>query len=296
MRWLRTIAFFFILFSLGAKAQQIGTNSQYLLNHLSINPAYSGYHNTLALNTFYRFQYLGLDDSPNSQSFNAHMPLFTDYTAVGLQVWNQSVGVARQTGILASGAYRINTSMMTISMGLQLGIKMNENRYSSLSTRQPDDPVFTGDFMETIPSAGTGVLVYNEDFYAGLSALELIKSSDDAFNTGSIVAAGGYIWRVNGELSLKPNAMIRVNNLEVTEVNVNLTATFREILSLGAAYRPTSSITTLLQLYVTDQFLLGYTYDALLNDLSSNSSGSHEVGLQYLFKLPRRHVLSPRNF
>ncbi len=285
-----------ILIRSTAFAQQVGSNSQYLLNHLSINPAYTGYNKTLAANAFFRFQNLGIKDSPFTQTFNVHSPLMDESFSVGMQIQSQNVDVTSQTAILGSGAYRVGFSSMTLSMGLQGGIRIVDSDFSALRTRQPDDPAFSGNFRNINPSIGAGAMIYNESFYGGISINELIKNQDEFYNNQNIYLAAGYILKVGPEFQLKSNVLATFNNVEFSDINLNITGVFRDILGTGVAFQPGRTLTGLLQLFITDQFQLGYTYDVFLNDLSNGSSGSHEIGLQYLFKMPRRNVISPRLF
>jgi hypothetical protein len=50
-------------------------------------------------------------------------------------------------------------------------------------------------------------------------------------------------------------------------------------------------------LQANEQFRIGYAYDFLLNDdLRQQSSGSHEVVLNYRFSFSKNKVLTPRFF
>lgn len=51
-----------------------------------------------------------------------------------------------------------------------------------------------------------------------------------------------------------------------------------------------------MQLYVTERFRVGYSYDHMLNSLSDVEKGTHEITLGYTFPLRSKRLLSPRFF
>ncbi len=281
-----------------AVAQTESTSSQYMLNPLSINPAYAGHFKALSGSVMYRFQSVGLEGAPVTQTFTVHSPLREEYAAVGLQVLRQTIAVSNQTSIFASYAYRLNISRFTVSAGLQVGLKISEERYTSLVAQNANDPVLDENNRTFLPNFGTGFFIHDERMYAGVSVPNIINF--DKFNTLStqrpIIVMGGYLFDINDNIKFKPSGLIRVVNDKIVEVNINASFVFKDVLMAGIAYRPHNAAIGLLQLFITDQLQLGYTYDAVINKLAPVTSGSHEIGIQYTFRYPRKDVFSPRYF
>ena len=297
MKYLTTIV---ILFSycLSAFGQQESINSQYIFNPLSVNPGYTGFFKTLTANAMYRFQSLGIYGAPVTQTLTIHSPLRLQQAALGLQVWNQSLGVSRQTSALISSAYNFQAGSLTVSFGLQTGIRISETDFTKLTTKQGNDPVFEEKAKSYSPNFGFGIYVHNRDLYAGISLPELIITNNDNTTTTirPLIVLGGYVFDLNENVKFKPNGMVKIVNFRIVEYNINTSFIFQEVLLVGVAYRPGTAITGLLQLYITDQLQFGYTYDASLNDLSKASAGSHEISIQYIFRHLRKNVFSPRYF
>ena len=118
-----------ILYCTHSNAQQQATYAQYMFNGMAINPAYAGSHDALSASLLTRFQNVGLDGAPNTQTFSAHSPLVNQRMAVGLMVVHDKIGVIGQTGINGVYAYRIPMRKdASLSFGLQAGLGMYNAR------------------------------------------------------------------------------------------------------------------------------------------------------------------------
>jgi hypothetical protein len=72
---------------------------------------------------------------------------------------------------------------------------------------------------------------------------------------------------------------------------------YKEKIWLGTSYRIGDAIAFLFEIKVTNQILLGYSYDITLSKLSGYSRGSHELLISFDFdKFGSNKVKSPRYF
>lgn len=280
-----------------AQAQFEASYSQYMFNGLAINPAYAGTHQSLSMSVISRFQSPGVAGTPNTQTLTAHSGIKGKKIGVGLMVITDKVGVTRQTGFYGSFAYKIQFKKSTLSLGLQGGATSVQSDFSQLLIKQPGDPLVSGDIKELQPNIGSGVYYYGKKFYAGVSMPQML---DDVNNNISqmkpIILTGGYVFKLNESLMLKPNLLVRLIDQKLVEFNYNMNLLIHEILWVGVSYRPTSSVTGLLELQITNQLRLGYAYDATLGDFSRADSGSHEIMLNYQLRLTKKKVVNPRYF
>ena len=280
-----------------AQAQFEASYSQYMFNGLAINPAYAGTHQSLSMSVISRFQSPGVAGTPNTQTLTAHSGIKGKKIGVGLMVITDKVGVTRQTGFYGSFAYKIQFKKSTLSLGLQGGATSVQSDFSQLLIKQPGDPLVSGDIKELQPNIGSGVYYYGKKFYAGVSMPQML---DDVNNNISqmkpIILTGGYVFKLNESLMLKPNLLVRLIDQKLVEFNYNMNLLIHEILWVGVSYRPTSSVTGLLELQITNQLRLGYAYDATLGDFSRVDSGSHEIMLNYQLRLTKKKVVNPRYF
>src|SRR6188472_4097586 len=88
-------------------AQQVATYAQYMFNGLAINPAYAGSHDALSATALARFQNVGLEGAPNTQTFSAHAPLINKRVGLGLLVIHDQLSVINQTGVHFSYSYKL---------------------------------------------------------------------------------------------------------------------------------------------------------------------------------------------
>lgn len=296
---IRYLTFIFSFISaLTVLGQQEGITSQYMLNPIALNPAYTGHFRTLTANALYRFQSVGLEGAPQTQTFAIHSPLQQDYAAVGLQIARQSIATSSQLSALFSTAYRIKIADFTLSAGLQLGLRVAESDFLALTSRQDNDPTFSQNTRTVLPNFGSGIYIHNDRIFAGISIPEMarFKNSDNVSFNRPIILMGGYVMDINPDIKFKPSGLVRMVDNRIVEFNVNASFVFKDVVMAGLAYRPNNAFIGLLQLYLTNQLQIGYTYDVVINDLAPVTSGSHEIGIQYLFRFSKKDVVSPRYF
>ncbi len=289
--------------SLTAQAQQEATYAQYMFNGLAINPAYAGQHRALSVSILSRFQNVGLPGAPTTQSLAVHSPLTNQRFAVGALFVNDKIGVISQTQFSGIYAYRIPVSTRgTISFGIQAGISRYFAQYSALDIYQTD-PAFSQDISETRPNIGTGVFLDHTTWYVGLSAPHMLNN---VFTRGSdlttihqpfpVILTGGYVFPISRAIYFKPNTLIKMVDGRIVEVDINANFLFDDVLWVGASYHTSKAINVLIDLQLTDQLRLGYSYTAALGEIKSVEIGSHEIFLGYIFKFNSRGIVSPRYF
>ncbi|RLD24219.1 MAG: hypothetical protein DRI71_03195 [Bacteroidetes bacterium] len=253
----------------------------------------------LSMTALGRIQSAGLEGSPVTQSFSAHTPIVNDRVGVGLQFFHEKIGVTDQTGIYGSYSYRINYKKYTISFGLQAGLNFYKTNYSSLITFNPGDPVFNSDTQSVTPNIGSGVIFSGEKVFIGLSMPQMLSAGSKEkviVQEKPFMLYGGYVFVLAPGLLLKPSMLAKLVNGKPVEWNINAHILVKDILWVGASFRPVSAITLMMQLQITEQLSFGYSYDASLGEISTIESGSHELMLNYKFRFSKRGMVSPRYF
>ncbi len=296
MRYLVTILFLFISY-VSLYSQSEATYSQYMFNGLAINPAYAGSHESLDLSVLSRFQSVGLEGAPRTQTFTGHTAILSRRIGLGFLVINDEIGVTQQTGFYFSYAYKIRFKRSTLSLGLQGGGTMVDARYSQLLIRQPGDPLLGDDIKGFKPNFGTGIYYSSEFFYAGISMPQMIDVGVENFTQlQPIIVTSGIVFTLNPVLKLKPNILFRVIDQQPVEFNYNMNLLIHEVVWFGASYRPSNTANFILELQLTDNLRFGYAYDFGINDLSQANSGSHEFLLNFQLRKNKKGVVSPRYF
>lgn len=297
---------FFLVFSFiqNVGAQQQATYAQYMFNGMAINPAYAGHHGALSASFLSRFQNVGLNGAPNTQTFSAHSPLLNQRMAVGFMVIHDKIGVIGQTGINGVYAYKIPVSEdATLSFGLQAGIGMYNARYSQLDLYNQGDQVFSDDVRQTRPNFGAGVFYDHKTWFVGASMPHMVNnvfSRSTNLRTVKqstpIILSGGYVFELNPMFKIKPNFLFKMVDDRVVEFDLNTHLLFDEVLWVGMSYKFSNAFTMMTEMQVTDQLRFGYAYSVTTGLLRTAELGSHEILLNYRFKFNLKGVVTPRYF
>jgi type IX secretion system PorP/SprF family membrane protein len=288
-----------------ASAQQEATYSQYMNNGLAINPAYAGSHNALSATALTRFQNVGLKGAPNTQTLSVHSPLLNSRISLGMLVVHDKLSVINQTGVHFSYAYRIPVNKKqngSLSFGVQGGLAMYNAKYSELDVLDPD-PAFAQNIRRSRPNIGGGIWYNTSNMYVGLSMPSLLnnvfdRSSDfkTVYQSKPIMLTGGYIFKLNRMIKLKPNALFKMIDNRAVEFDLNVNALFDEVVWAGISYKSSKQVVLLTQIQLTDQLMFGYAYTISAGKLRYVELGSHEAMLNYRFHFIKKGVVSPRYF
>lgn len=304
---------FFFLSILKANAQQEPHFTQYMSNMSVINPAYAtDTPNVLNLGSLYRYQWAGIKGAPKTMTLFAHTPI-NEKIEAGLSLVSDDIGngAKKITNVFADIAYIIKLDeTQKLSFGVKAGfstISTNFNGFQLNSGDVTTDFAFAENVNETMPNIGTGVYYFTDSYYIGLSVPNILTSEHtgssgdqiNSFGTHRVhgYLTGGYIFDINENLKLKPAAMAIF--VEGAPVSVDLTANvlYNEKFELGAAYRFGDAVSVLMNVNVTPNLRVGYSYDYTLSNLSKFNSGSHEIVLLYnLNLLGKGYNKSPRFF
>ena len=271
--------------------QQLNVNSLYNLNKYFINPAVAGSAEGLPLALSYRKAWVGFTGSPSTQFLSGHMQV-VDRMGIGLKVFNSTQGPLRRTGFEATYAYHfpINQGNSKISLGLSGFLYQYHLNKQDLSVEDPSDPVMQGTESKMVPDAAFGAYMYNEDYFVGLSIYQLFGgkvrlNADDIAENQKIrhyFLTGGYRFGISEDFSLQPSLLLKYLETGVFQSDINLYATFMDMVSLGLSYRTGNAV--IIQFgYKNNYFDIGYAYDLTLSDIKTVTSGSHEIIFIYRF-------------
>jgi type IX secretion system PorP/SprF family membrane protein len=300
----RIIVVLGFLACLPAVAQQQATYSQYMFNGLAINPAYAGSHEALSATFLSRFQNVGLEGSPWTQTFTAHSPLLNRKVALGLLVIHDGISVIDQTGFHASYAYRIFFDEdRYVSFGLQGGFSSYRAEYSELEQFDPNDPAFAQDLRQTRPNIGAGVYYSTPVWYAGLSMPSMMNNVFDrgtdfqtVYQSVPLMLTGGYVFTLNRMLKIKPNFLFKLVDGRAVEMDLNASLLMDEVLWVGLSYKVNNALNMMLQVLATEQLQVGYSYNITTNKIRTVENGSHEIMVNYRFRYFKHKVVTPRYF
>ncbi len=297
---------FFLLIPLSVSGQLTPVTSHYVLNPLTINPAYSGSRGVLNLAAFYRKQWVGIKGAPETMTLAVDAPFLDNKLGLGLIISNDKIGVTRETKFNTNYAYKISMGAGTLSFGLGAALSLTNAAWSDLTVLDPGDESYLVDSKTfVIPGFSFGSYYSNQNYFAGFSVPSLVGHKFD-FNKNKYVLKNnfsdfqylfntGYIFDVSPNLKFFPSTLIVFSPGNKLLYDINAHFRVMDRLWVGASYRNDRSINALVQFQVNDQFKFAYTYDMDFGKLRTFSSGSHEIMLRYEFRF-KVEAISPLNF
>jgi len=291
-------------------AQQDVLLSQYMFNQLLINPAYAGTKEYMMATFLYRNQWVNWDNAPTTQVASLHGPLGVSNFGWGGLIAHDHEGVTDRTDFYANASYHIQLNQkLKLSFGLRAGGAYWVRHNSDLIYWDKNDPVFAGNRTSSFePNAGAGVFLYSNRFYAGLSDPEVISydpTTSLSLTPSSITTphqvrhyflTSGYAFPVSADVVLKPSILVKYVADAPVEGDFNLNALFYNVLWLGGSYRTGDAFVAIVEVQLTKQWRLGYSYDFTTTDIRNYSNGSHEISLGYDFGYDIQKMKTPRYF
>ena len=295
-----------LLIPLSLAGQLTPVTSQYVLNPLSINPAYAGNRGALNIAAFYRRQWAGIPGAPETMTLAADAPFLDSKLGLGFSITNDKIGVTKETHFLTNYSYKINMDRGSLSLGLGAGLITTNTAWSDLVVLDPgDENYLTNSRVFVVPDFTFGAYYLNQNYFAGLSIPKLLgyKFNYDKNRYTLMVNPGkynyllnaGYVYTLNQKIKLFPSTLITISPGEKLLVDLNAYVSLNDRIWGGVSYRNGRSLGALCQFAINNQFRVAYTYDFDFGKLGQYSNGSHEIMIRYEFKYKVK-VVNPLNF
>lgn len=299
-----TILMFF-LYTYNFFAQQEAQYTQYMYNHLSINPAYAGSRDVLSITGLYRKQWVGIDGAPKTTTASAHTPVWKNI-GMGINLISDQVFISRESFMSFDVSSYINvTEKAKLAFGLRIGMQLidvNSNR--AVTGFKESEPNIIN-VNKTSPQLGAGFFYYTNKFYLGLSVPHFLKVRYYKFDNGSnyigksrqhFYLFSGYVFNLSPQVKFKPTILAKGVSGAPLQVDISANALLKEKITLGVAYRWRAACSALAGFQISDRLMLGYSYDFDTSSLNGFNHGSHEVFFRYELFNKYGKILSPRFF
>jgi type IX secretion system PorP/SprF family membrane protein len=293
MKKIITLLLFFLI-ARGLFGQLIPVSNQYVLNPLTINPAYAGSSRSLNIAAFYGRQWVGINGAPETVTLALDAPFFDSKLGLGLIISNNKIGVTKESSFSTVYAFRIRVGEGNLSLGLGAGAVITNTAWSDLSVSDPGDEFYLiNSRVLVVPDFKFGAYYTFQNYFIGISIPELIgykfdfnkdkydmKFNPDQYN---YLLNTGYIFNLSPKLKFFPSTLVRISPVNKLLYDLNANFILIDRLWLGASYRNNKSVAGLVQFAINKQFRVAYTYNFDLNELRTYSNGSHEIMLRYQF-------------
>ncbi len=307
-------------------AQQLPHYTQYVINNFILNPAVAGIENYTDVKISHRRQWVGIDGAPVTTYFTIHAPLkkmdyaretatgfhasgenprgkayWHDYekadphAGIGLTILNDRTGPLNRFSAYATYAYHIGISSKTsLSAGISAGIKNTSLNASKLSFDVPVDPAVSGSgYLNRVGAdMNAGLWLYSSDYFAGISAQNIIPSKLKIAEDTVRLAGGrqiphmfltaGYRFFVNDDITFLPSALVKYVTSTPVSFDINAKFQYRDFLWVGGSLRYKDSYAGMVGLNISNTINVGYSYDITTSQLNTVSKGSHEIVIGFL--------------
>ena len=297
---LRIIYLLILLIPTFLVGQQGPQNSMYMLDKYHFNPAYAGMDYTLSMNAVIRTQWSGIEGNPKSQNINAHLPFYKWNGSLGLQIFNESLGAFRNTGITASYGWVLDNSSGLYSAALRLGFTQKSLNGDAIITPdgnyegggiQHNDPILTnGLALGGNVSWALGLYTRNRIIEGGLVMYQYPETTVNLDNAGYTVNS-----EVIGMLQkkfktfevweLQPSIMVKTDFVE-WQGEISLIARHNGNVFGGLGFRgftpnAADALIFIAGMKLNPNYTISYSYDLGMSDLRYSSEGTHEIHLNY---------------
>ena len=304
-------------------AQQRPQYSQYSLNNYLVNPAISGIENYTDVRLGMRKQWAGLEGSPVTYYTSFHTALNKEdrnrinknsmmrgtvkrpayrvnknnkfkkanpHHGIGGMAQVDRTGPIQNSTFNFTYAFHLPVSKrVTVAMGTAAGINQFSLNRALITTVQSNDPALYSDRTNDVKlDFGLGTWIYSQNFFIGISAMELLANTEHAYITNGLQQpglthahyyfTGGYRFDISRNLTVVPSTMVKVTKGAVA-ADFNVKALLAERVWAGASYRHKDAMAVIAGVNISPMLDLGYSYDAVTSELRHASSGSHEVVL-----------------
>jgi len=276
--------------------------SQYLAdNPYVISPSYAGIGDNFRINLNGYKQWVGIEESPNSQALYADFRVLSQ-SGVGLSLYNDSNGNTKQAGGKATFAHHIILNYYT-KQYLSFGLSYIYNSFRiDLPNNLPPDQAITDNRATTNNNFEVGLLYRYGPFYLSGTATNILKKNTDFYTTklepnllANYQLYTGYVIKLPNRTELEPSAFYQLfqsDGRSNTDLNIKYRKfnRYEDYWWVGASYR-----------FLNDQigkplgvgplvgftkgyFSMGYSYQLTLDEnLISTNSGTHSLTIGFRF-------------
>lgn len=271
-----------------ALSQQDPLYSQYQFNQLMINPAYAGVYNRLNVGMISRFQWTGIEGSPQTNTLMGNTSLSQGKIGLGGFVINDRFGVNSNYEVQVAGSYNIQFDRFTkLAMGLQGGWIQYGYDFSSVNLDYFDDVALnTGHETFSKPNFGVGFMLLNKNFFVGASIPRILNVSvNDGSSTSDrykrhYYLSGGAAGEING-LPFKAIGILNSIAGQTLSTDLSMSVLLDDVLWAGLTMRDIKHFGAMLILEAGENLKFGYSFELPSNNLIHGNWGTHEVSIAY---------------
>lgn len=304
-----------------ANGQQLPQYTQFALNPYLVNPAVAGTEDFVDIRAGYRSQWTGFEDAPRTAFLSAHTNFSPAQTlhpsrydtrnkvAAGMIVVRDRTGPLSLTIARLTTAYNFTLSDrgLRVSVGLSGGLRSFSFDPDGFTDNLPNanDPTIQQRISRSSFDLGSGVWVYNESAFVGVSSSQLFSAaSDSPAGNGMLdpgVTARRHYYAMAGarvtlgrSLYMVPSVLMKFVSGAPLSVDISPKLVLKDRFWGGLNYRSEESFAVFAGLLLNERVSLSYSFDLVTSPLRNAAAGSNELHIGY--RIRKSGVQCPSRF
>ncbi|MBN2486639.1 MAG: PorP/SprF family type IX secretion system membrane protein [Bacteroidales bacterium] len=290
-------------------AQQLPEVSYFMYDYSRTNPGSLGSEDMVCATLIHKNSWLKMPGRPTDTYVDTEVPfnLFGGKHGAGFSFLQDKYGFYNNYHLRIGYAFRFTVANGTLGIGINGGfnqytLKANWDGAGAFNpTTDPNIPQSTGEGGAKGYAFSAGIFYRADDIYFGISVLNAYASEIDyagaAASATSVastaseklrphyyITSGYKVQLSNPAFELQPAVNLYSDGSIVT-FDLNTTLMYNKKIWGGVSYRAGSSAIGMLGLMILDGLKVGYAYDFQTSALSRYSTGSHEILMNYCFKI-----------
>ncbi len=270
-------------------AQQTSQYTQYMLNGMGINPAYTGEGGPLEIMAGKRFQWVGFPNAPVSQFASAQKAFgkrgfYHGWHGVGAYVESDEGGMFSTKLISLTYAYHQRLAKdYTLSVGVSVGmtiLAMDGVLYD------PTDPALAiyPPSVIVFPVISPGIRLKSKKLYFDLSAKQASDNQTVSldgtkvlgtktrlspvifFGFGRKYVSADYAW------TFTPSVLVRSSLTFIPTAEANFLVYYHRMIGAGITYRDRDAVAFMLQFRFRNKVVMGFGYEYSISKVTAANS------------------------
>lgn len=264
------------------------------------NPGFCGTKRFIDARIFYRNQWVGFDGAPKTYALSLNFRLLKGKLGAGAFVFQDNIGPFKTQNISGTVAYHLKMNDVELSLGAQGNYMLQSFNGSILTLHNQIDKSIN---LSTVTNsrnydASLGLVVYNERFYVGIGANNIVGSelkyyAGDPFYKGKFknepaYSIGvGYNFAEDEDYVFENSLMSLYTKGAPFYLDYTIRMHVKGMFFCGASVRLRDAIALHAGVTLKNTFQIAYSYDIVTSPLRKYESGSHEIKLVYSSNLGR---------
>jgi type IX secretion system PorP/SprF family membrane protein len=244
-----------------------------------------------------RQQWSGFAGSPTTALINIHAPVSILRGGLGITYVSDQLGFEKNSVARLNYSYHLGIGAGQLGIGVSAGIIQKsiaaQWKTPSGNPWSQDNSIKGENMSGTVPDINIGLFYKTRDLYFGFSTTHLGGFNMENLNIQNVHhywVTAGYDYELNADLKLRPSLLIK-SDASSSIMDININALFKNMVWGGLTYRFGDEIAPMLgyQHPFTDGSILrvGYAYGITTSVIGNYSNGSHDIMLNYSFKLTK---------